>query len=418
MKLHLDLDSFFISAERIKNKELLNIPAAVGGRGDPFIFAKNYQQKINTINNRQGAFIPSVFYNSNMDFNSYFIENGKIRGIIITASYEAREMGIYTGMSIREALDICPKLKVVAPNHLYYHQLSYQLKKFLEKEIPLVEQFSIDEFFADVSGWIDDKDIEAFLSYLQKKIEDRFKLPISIGAAKSKWTAKLATSYAKPYGTKVIKDIEKFLYNIPIQKFPGIGRGYLKRLKKYRINYLHETKEAKSLFYEWKKPGITLYKRIWGIDNEPVLPKQSKKSIGISRTIDAIKDRDEVRRRIIILCRYLFTTIFKLNLKPTYYSLSIKYEFGLKTKAHINTHRVFSEQLLKKIALKLFKISDKYPNSAIIRVGLRCGKFYESKTFDILSYKEDLKFEKLSQKSAVIRNRWGVDKLKWGVELT
>ncbi len=416
MKIHLDLDSFFISAERIRNPSLQGIPAAVGGRGDPFIFDKTGQSKIETIQGR-GAFSPSIFYDAKSSFERYFVEGSKIRGIIITASYEARTYGIKTGMTIREALSIYPDLIVLPPNHLYYHELSHRLKLFLQERIPVVEQYSIDEFFGDVTGWIERDKLESFLYKLQKEIEDRFFLPISIGAAKSKWTAKLATSFAKPHGVKIVDDIESFIQDIPIEEFPGIGRGYLKRLKALHIKSLGETKKIKNIFYSWKKPGIQLYKRIWGEDGEPVLRDSPKKSMGISRTIDPILDRSQIRRRILILARYLAYNLVKLHLYPTTIHLSIKYDFGAKSKAHTKLHRLFSEKLLIETALELLEKADIYPHSAIVRLSLRGSDFYKQQSYDLLNYPIDRKLHRLLDATKKIRQKYGINELRWGVEL-
>ncbi|WP_200763242.1 DNA polymerase Y family protein [Nitrosophilus alvini] len=420
MKIHLDLDSFFVSAERTKNRKLLGKPVAVGGRGDPFIFRREKKTNVDSKLDNKGAFVPSIFYDSKTDFESYFVEGEKIRGIVITSSYEARQYGVKTGMSIREALQICPSLIVLPPNHLFYHTLSHKLKIFLEKEIPAVEQFSIDEFFGDLSGWVDDDKIEPFLKNLQQKILKNFGLPISIGAAKSKWTAKIATTFAKPFGVKVVREneLEAFLKNIPIEKFPGIGRGYTKRLKNYGIKNLGEIKDLKSLFYIWKKPGILLYKRILGIDNEPVCKESPRKSIGISRTIDPTDDREELKRRVIILSRHLAYTVSKLELNPLIFYISLRYEFGGKGKAHIHLNRIFGEKLLKDIMLELFKKADRYPYAKVIRIGIRCTKFYcKNEIFNIFEIKNDKKSKSLLKKCGKIRSKYGVDAIRWGGEM-
>ena len=418
MKIHLDLDSFFISAERIKNPNLKYIPAAVGGRGDPFIFNKKQKNRIDALQKEGQAFLPNIFYNSNTDFKNYFIEKNRVRGIIITASYEARKYGIKTGMSIKEALSIYPKLIVVPPNHLYYYSISNRLKEFLQTRIPLIEQFSIDEFFGDLNGYIEDDVVDDFLISLKKEIENRFLLPISIGAAKSKWIAKLATSFAKPNGIKIVKNnqLKEFIENIPIEKFPGIGKGYAKRLKKLKIKKLGEIRYAKELFYSWKKPGIALYKRVLGIDNEPILTSCPKKSIGISRTIDPISDREEIKRRVVIMSRYLAFSITKLNLNPKYFSLKIVYDFKVKSKAHEIINRAFSEKLLKDIMLNLFLKADIYKYSKIIRIGMVCGRFYDSKSFNLFTYQNDTKYQKLTMWTNIARKKYGIDTLKWGFE--
>jgi DNA polymerase-4 len=306
---------------------------------------------------------------------------------------------------------------VVPPNHLYYHDLSHRLHHFLRRRIPKVEQFSIDEFFGDVRGWVAPQETEEFLRSLQSEIADRFGLPISIGAARSKWTAKLATSFAKPKGVKVVRDVESFIQNIPVEKFPGIGRGYLRRLRGYGIRTLGETKGAKELFYAWKKPGITLYKRIWGIDGEPVEPVSPRKSVGISRTIDPLTDRAELERRVTILSRYLAAKIARLGLEPSWYALSLRYECGLKSGAHTRSHRLFGERLLIETMRELLKRCDIHTDSKVVRIGIRVWGFEERKVYDLTTLAQDRKDRKLLRSCTALRSRYGINKIRWAREL-
>lgn len=162
MFLHLDIDCFFVSAHRSIDESLLHIPVAVGGRSNLNIFSS--KKEIREISSNSGAFVSNILTNEGMkSFKEYFVdENGKIRGIITTASYEARAFGVKTAMSVNEALSLCPHLKMLAPNYPLYHELSSKLKEILIKEIPLVEQFSIDEFFGDVTGFINENEVVEF----------------------------------------------------------------------------------------------------------------------------------------------------------------------------------------------------------------------------------------------------------------
>ena len=217
MILHLDLDCFFAAAHRINNPSLDNIPIAVGGRSNLSIFDKETQKR--ELSKIEGAFTSSILSvsDNSKSFEEYFVDvdkNGKkkVRGIITTSSYEARAFGVKTAMSVDEALRWCPTLKVLIPNYPFYHELSHKLKLLLEKEIPTLEQFSIDEFFGDVAGWINDEDVYEFAQKLKQQILDELGLPISIGIAKTKWIAKLATNDAKPFGVKLIvpDDVEDY----------------------------------------------------------------------------------------------------------------------------------------------------------------------------------------------------------------
>jgi DNA polymerase-4 len=402
MKIHLDLDSFFVSAHRIEDKSLLNKPVVVVKRNDREIF-KNQKTKYYTLN--EGAFTGDLIVGDEEYDKSYFLENGKVRGIVVTASYEARELGIKTGTTLAEALRIYPKLTVITPNYKLYHLLSYKLKLFLKKKIPIIEQYSIDEFFGDVEGWVEDGEIEAFITDLKREIWEKFTLPVSIGAAKSKWTAKLATSYAKPNGIKVVKNIDEFIKNIPVEKFPGIGRRIEKRVKEKGILTLGDVKREKEYFYSWGKPGIQLYKRVCGTDNEDVVERSERKSIGISRRFDPVYDRNEIVRRIGILCRHLSFLVKKKKVNPTFYYLSIKYKHSKKSKAHITLDRIFNELLLKEIMTTLFYRADS-EDDYIVSIGISVSKF--KKVSNLFDLEKDKKMEKLNDAVYTLRSKFGL----------
>ena len=239
MFLYIDIDSFFASAERTVDPSLKGIPMAVGSRSNLEIFNRK-RTSIRLMNNNSGAFVTPVFYSDRQKtFDSYFIDRmegkEKIRGIIATASYEARRYGVKTGMPIAQALRLCPRMVIIPSNYPLYHRLSHNIHTFMMKEMPKVEQFSIDEFFADVSGWIEDENVYAFARELKEKMIEHFDIPVSIGISRAKWIAKLATESVKA--------------------FPGISRGFQKRLEERYIRTLGDVERNKALFYSWKKTG-------------------------------------------------------------------------------------------------------------------------------------------------------------------
>lgn len=426
MKIHMDLDCFFASAERISNLHLNGKTIAVGGRSDAKIFDRGYlNRKLYDKNN--GAFVQHLFHtnNSQQTFRSFFTEQKgdrlRIRGIITTASYEARAFGVKTAMLIKDALDLCPNLIVLPPNHLLYHELSHKLHEFLKLRVPVIEQYSVDEFFGDISGWIDEDDAYGFCKGLQEEIKEKFGLPISFGIANSKWAAKLVTGFAKPYGVKEVKkeDWDDFISKIPISEFPGIARGYITRLSGRNIKYLGDIKQHRELFYSWKKPGIILYNRVTGVDNEIVIPSSTRKSIGIGRTFDPIHDRAEIKRRAIILARNLSYTIIKLGLNPTTYSIKIKYEYEYKNKYRMTTNRLFNEKFFKQLVLQMFELIDNHPGHSLTFIGISTFNFMESKndTYDILNLDEDQKHLKLTRSMQSLRNKYGVDIIKTANEI-
>jgi DNA polymerase-4 len=421
MFIHLDLDCFFVSAHRTLDNSLKNIPVAVGGRSNLNIFSS--QKEVRKISQNSGAFVSTILTNEgNKTFKDYFVdENGKIRGIITTSSYEARGFGVKTAMSVNEALRLCPSLKMIPPNYPLYHELSQKLFKLLEEEIPLVEQFSIDEFFADLRGYVKEEDIVAFAYKIKNRIEKELKLPISIGIAHSKYLAKLITEYAKPDGIKYIKKehMQSFIKDIPIEKFPGIGKGYQQRLKGYGIKTLGDIKEKKNLFYSWKKPGIELYNRVCGINDTKIVQQRDKKSIGMGRSFDPIYDRDELIRRVLILSRYLCFIVKKSEVNPLTYAIKIKYESNLKSKNYINVNRIFNESDFKATMKKLFIQSDTHASHGVIQLNLTVSNFSNEKefTYNIFEYENDLKKRELSNKLQYLRNKYGIDIIKTASEL-
>ena len=338
MFIHIDIDCFFVSAHRTLDDSLFHIPVAVGGRSNLNIFSS--KKEVRQISTNSGAFVSTILTNEGQKtFKEYFVdENGKIRGIITTASYEARAFGVKTAMSVNEALSLCPHLKMLPPNYSLYHDLSSKLKELLVNDIPMVEQFSIDEFFGDVTGYIGENEIVEFAYNLKKKIYKELKLPVSIGVANTKYLSKLITEYAKPDGVKYVSadNIGNFIKDIPIKEFPGIGKGFQERLKGYGIRTLGDIKKNQKLFYSWKKPGIDLYNRVCGIRDNKLTIEREKKSIGIGRTFDAIFDRNELKRRVMILCRYLCFLVKKENVNPLTYAIKIRYEYKIKSKDYIN----------------------------------------------------------------------------------
>jgi len=421
MFLHIDIDSFFASAERSVNPKLKGLPICVGSRSNLEIFNKK-RTNIRLMNENSGAFVTPVFYSDKKKtFENYFVDEidgrKKIRGIVTTASYEARAKGVKTAMPIALALQLCPEMIVIPSNYPLYHKLSNQIHAFMHAHIPKVEQFSIDEFFGDLSGWKSDDEVYAFAKMIQEKLLTHFDIPVSIGISKAKWIAKLATESAKPYGIYEVRDIDSYIENIPIKAFPGIGKGFQKRLEEHYIKTLGDVKRHKSLLISWKKPGIQLYKRITGTDNETINPKSERKSIGISRTFDTIDDKNEIRRRMMIMARHIIFIVMKIEVNPTSYYLKINYEYGIKVKQSITVDRLFSEKLYKSILATMF--NDIALDKGAIKLSLNVSNFTNQhrKTLSLLNLDDDIIQNELSKKIQNIRERFGLDIIKTGDEL-
>ena len=421
MFIHIDLDCYFVSAQRTLDKSLHNIPVAVGGKSNVDIFSKTIVKR--TMATNRASFSSKILDSEDeKSSNDYFVdENNKIRGIITSASYEARAFGVKTAMSVNEALKLCPNLKMIPPNYNLYDELSSKLKELLELEIPLIEQFSIDEFFGDLSGYIKEDEAEEFAIKLKDKIFKELNLPCSIGLANTKYLSKLMTNEAKPNNIKLLKkeNIEEFTKNILIENFTGIGKSFCEKLSGYNIKTLGDIRKNKNLFYSFGKVGVDTYNRVCGIKDSKLNITKEKKSIGIGRSFDVVFSRDELKRRVIILSRYLSFIVKKDGHNPLSFQIQIKYEYNIKTKAQENCNKIFNEFDFKNSMINLFLQADKHRNHGVIQLYITVFNFAKKgeHTYNLFEYEDDLKKDKLSKNIQNLREKFGIDILKSAFEL-
>ena len=421
MFIHIDLDCYFVSAHRTLDKSLHNIPVAVGGKSNVDIFSKTRVKR--TMATNRASFSSKILDSEDENSsNDYFVdENNKIRGIITSASYEARAFGVKTAMSVNEALKLCPNLKMIPPNYNLYDELSSKLKELLELEIPLIEQFSIDEFFGDLTGYIKEDEAEDFARKLKDKIFKELNLPCSIGLANTKYLSKLMTNEAKPNNIKLLKkeNIEEFTKNILIENFTGIGKSFCEKLSGYNIKTLGDIRKNKNLFYSFGKVGVDTYNRVCGIKDSKLNITKERKSIGIGRSFDVVFSRDELKRRVIILSRYLSFIVKKDGHNPLSFQIQIKYEYNIKTKAQENCNKIFNEFDFKNSMINLFLQADKHRNHGVIQLYITVFNFAKKgeHTYNLFEYEDDLKKDKLSKNIQNLREKFGIDILKSAFEL-
>ena len=427
MKIHLDLDCYFVSAERTRYPFLKDKNVVVAKSSDKKIFSKDKKQGV--ILGDTGAFNSVLEFRNHYDANNilkawrdeFLDENGEIHGIVIAKSYECKPYGIKTGTPLREAIYMCPNLIIIPSDHLFYQELSQKLKAYLELKIPVLEQYSIDEFFGDLNGWIKDSDTLDFIKDLRDDIKEKFDLPITIGASKSKWIAKLLTDCVKPFGVYALEEnkVLDYTQDIDVNDFPGIGRAISKKLADYRVKTLGELRARPNLLYLYGKTGVELYERICGTDNERVIPYSDRRGIGISRNFKAIIDRNEIYRRVMILARYLSYTITKLNLNPTTFYFKIRYEYGIKNSQSITENRLFNEKFLIDLAKFMIKKLDTRLNYKIHYIAISASNFasdHNIKTFCLIDYKKDLKYKALNENLLKVRDKYGIDIVKYASE--
>ncbi len=246
--LHVDLDAFFVEAERLRNPDLVGKPVGVGGPGG--------------------------------------------RGVIASASYEARSQGVRSAQPTATALRLCRDLIVVPPSHGYYGQLSARVFEVFRHFTPLVEGLSVDEAFLDVSGLRRHfaTPVEVATA-VRADIKNSVGLPASVGVAGSKFMAKLGSEAAKPDGLKHIpKETElEFLHALPVEALWGVGPATLaglQRLGVISIGDLAELPEAAVLGSLGPTQGRQLLDLARGIDHRPVVPDTAAKSISVEETYE------------------------------------------------------------------------------------------------------------------------------------
>ncbi len=423
MKIHIDIDCFFVSAARIIDSSLEHKAVAIGGRSDTKIF--NKEAKNQTVNlENSGSFVPTfykAYEDKDDDLDAFKDESGKVRGILTTSSYEARAFGVKTAMNISEALSLCPQLIIKAPNMSLYQKLSHALHQFLQLKIPLIEQASIDEFYGDLSGWVEDEDVPQFIDNLRHEIKRELKLPVSIGSAHTRYIAKMATSAAKPFGCKTIYpyEFDKFINPIHVEKFAGIGKSMKERLRAAQIHTLGELRKRRGTVESWGPYAQELYKRVNGTSDAPIVTSSQRKSIGISRTFDPLHNRTELKRRVHVLARHLSFAILKLEVIPTVFHLSIAYEMNQKSHKNISLAEIFTEKKFDSLCISLFHEADIHKRLHVIRLSINCSSFTRDskKELSLIGFCDEQKMKKLTDSTQSLREKYGIDAIKWASEM-
>ncbi len=250
----MDLDSFFVSVERIEDSRLNGLPVLVGGTGD--------------------------------------------RGVVSAASYEARRFGAHSGMPMRMARQLCPEAVVIRGNAGTYTKYSKLVTEILKSEVPVLEKSSIDEFYADLTGMDKYFGCYKFASELRSKIIRETGLPISFGLSINKTVSKVATGEAKPNNQiKIDEGYEKaFLRPLSIKKIPMVGDKTFQMLCHLGIRKVAKVQEMPVQMMEsvFGKHGRSLWLKSNGIDHAELVEYHERKSISNERTFG--KDTTDVKK--------------------------------------------------------------------------------------------------------------------------
>ena len=256
------------------------------------------------------------------------------RSIILTASYEARAFGVKTGMTRYEACQCCPQLILVpASNGLYTH-VSTQIMTLLRDYTPLVEIFSIDEAFLDLSGSLTLFGGAERIAYLIKsRVKARFGITCSIGIAPNKLLAKLASEQKKPDGLTIFQpdEIAGLLEKMPIQELCGIGRRLARQLQGLGIFTCGQLGRfpLAVLRRKYGVIGDKLHAMARGIDSSPVVPEEESapiKSVGHSRTLhDDLVDRQAICAFLLQLAEMVGRRARRYQVSGRVVTLTLRY---------------------------------------------------------------------------------------------
>ncbi|MHA6483677.1 DNA polymerase IV [Paenibacillus sp. strain BS8-2] len=224
------------------------------------------------------------------------------KGIVVTCSYAARAKGVRTGMTVRQAVRLCPELLLIKPDFHLYRKYSRGFMAIARAYTPMVESVSIDECYMDITGSrLMGSPLEIAES-LQRRILSEWSIPCSIGIAPNKLLAKMASDMKKPSGLTVlrIRDVPKLLWGHPCQTLFGVGGKTATKLEKLNIRTIGELAAADEgmLTRQFGTVGSWMKAAAHGIDHSPVNPnREANKSIGHTTTLpqDLTKQEDVFR---------------------------------------------------------------------------------------------------------------------------
>jgi DNA polymerase-4 len=262
--LHVDMDAFFASVEVRERPELRGRPVVVGGLGP--------------------------------------------RGVVSSASYEARRFGVHSAMPMGQARRLCPRATYLSPDFSRYTAASRAVMEIFNEVTPLVEPLSLDEAFLDVAGARRRLGAPAEVARLiRRRVAAELRLTCSVGVAPSKFVAKLASGRAKPDGLLVVPAgrVVEYLHRLPVAALWGVGErtaAALHRLGLATVADLASSRPEALRSALGEAVGGHLYELSWGRDPRPVSAVAAEKSIGAETTFDTdVTDPDEIRRTLLAL---------------------------------------------------------------------------------------------------------------------
>ena len=363
--MHMDLDTFFVSCERLIDSRLNNRPVLIGGTSD--------------------------------------------RGVVASCSYEARKFGIHSAMPMRMAKQLCPEAVILRGNSGIYTKHSKIVTDIIKEEVPLYEKTSIDEFYLDLTGMDRFFGCQKLASEIRAKIIRESGLPISFGLSLNKTVSKIATGEAKPNNElNIDSGTEKtFLAPLSVKKIPMVGDKTYRELCNLGVKQIYSLQEIPTELMEkvFGKSGIIMWKKAQGIDNSPVVQYHERKSISTERTFD--KDTIDVKKLEGIMTAMAENLVFQLrrgNKLTSCITVKIRYSdfqtYTLQKKIPYSA----ADHIIIPMVLELYR--KLYNRRVLVRlIGVRFSHLVEGA--HQINLFEDTNILNLYQAMDHIRNRYG-----------
>lgn len=286
--IHVDMDAFYASIEQRDNPMYRGKPIVVGGSPDG-------------------------------------------RGVVATASYEARRFGIHSAMSSKRALQLCPEVIFIRPRFSVYKEVSNKLREIFSRYTDLIEPLSLDEAYLDVTR--DKKNIDSAIEIakqIRQAIKDELHLTASAGVSVNKFVAKIASDIKKPDGLTFIgpSKVESFIENLPVEKFFGVGKVTAEKMKGMNLFTGADLKKLteQDLVKHFGKVGHFYYNIVRGIDTRNVEPERETKSVGAEDTfLHDLNSLDDMNEELSRIAQTVYNRLKKHSLTGRTLTLKVKY---------------------------------------------------------------------------------------------
>ena len=373
---HLDLDTFFVSVERLKNSKFIGKPLIVGGLSD--------------------------------------------RAVVSACSYETRKFGVHSAMPMKLALRLCPHAIVVRGDMDSYSYYSRVVTDVVRETVPVMEKASVDEFYVDLTGVDRFFGCSQFMIELKGKIQKESGLPISYALASNKLISKVATDDAKPDGRKeILHGLEKdYLAPLKIQRMPGIGDKTSMLLLQMGVKTIKILSEipVPMMHNLLGKNGIDLSRKANGIDPSPIIPYSEQKSIGTEETFlqDTI-NMQFLNSELIRMTERLTFQLRKQERLTGCVMVKLRYaNFDTVSKQMVISYTASDTVLLKKVKELFAKL---YDRRMLVRlIGVRFSHLVQGSQ-QINLFEDTEEAVRLYQAMDAMRARYGDEAIKRAISL-